>query len=221
LRDAIQTKSNEERLPPLREFVTMALYVPGRRYPVPDTIVRELVNRASDDELFDVLDELVCKWYSNGGAYSGRNWKRRRKFLFSKLPRGLRVAHNLMSLECEVYNGGFVQFFANSSGRFARETLEDCQLVGAVKKASLLRRAFAMIKDLEAAMELCTTIPDADPFTLDDDNEPESQMNRLASAYYALEKAEPMHRLVAAYIRAHPEKCTTTRNSQIIRKRRT
>lgn len=220
--EAIEAKSQDERLPLLKEFVTMALFEPGQRYPIPDAIVCELVGRASDDELCDVLDQVVCAWFSNGGAYSGPDRKRRRNILFDKLPRGLRVAHNLTSLESEVYNGGFVQYFGNSSGRFAGETLEDCRLVGAVRKAALLRRAMTLHKTGHAAIEKSCKVSEADPFTLDEDSDddPESEMDRLASAYYALENAEPIYGLVAAYVLAHPEKCMTARHRPTVKKRR-
>jgi hypothetical protein len=212
LQGAVQAKPRDDRQVLLGEFVTMALFAPGQRYPVPNGIVRALVSRGSDDELFDALDELVCEWFSNGGAYSGPNWKRREKLLFGKLPRGLRLAHTLMSLESEVYNGGFVQFFGNSSGKYARETLEDCRLVGAMKKATLLRRAMTLISAVKAAMNRRDTIDD--PFAFEDkpdSSDPEFQIDQLADAYYALADAEPMYQLVGAYLRAHPEKCTTSR----------
>jgi len=218
LREAVHDRSGDERNDLLNEFVTMALFTPGQRYPVPDSIVRELIRRATNDELFDVLDEFVCKWFSRGGAYSCSNGNRRRRLLFNKLPRGLRVSHNLMSLESEVSNGGFHQFFGNSSGRFARETLEDCRLVGALKKASLLKRAMGLIDDYIAATDRVPT-DDDDPFTLDPVDSPEAEMDRLEEAYYALEETESVYRLVAAYIRAHPEKCSTPQRRRVVSKR--
>jgi hypothetical protein len=222
LREAILEKSQDDARRILQEFVAIAVYAPGQRYPVPDAIVAELVNRASEEELFNVLDQIVCEWFSHGGAYSGPNWKRRGTLLFRKLPRGLRLAHNLMSLESEIDNGGFVQFFGNSNGQYARETLDDCRLVGAVRKADLLRRAMKLKEAVWEAMDRSCEISEADPFTLDDNrkNDPEFQMDELDSAYFALEDAEPMHRLVAAYLRAHPQKCTTSRPGRIVRKPR-
>jgi hypothetical protein len=221
LRAAILEAPQEDTRGILQEFVAIALYAPGQRYPVPDAIVEVLFSRALDEELFDVLDQIVCEWFSHGGAYSGPNWKRRGKHLYKKLPSGLRLAHNLMSLESEVHNGGFVQFFGNSSGKHARETLEDCRLVGAVETAALLKRAIALEKRQRRVREPRCAIPEPDYFSLDEDWRdnipPETEMDRLDSAYYALADAEPIHRLVATYLRAHPDACITSRRRRIVK----
>ncbi len=44
-------------------------------------------------------------------------------------------------LEREVNNGGFDQYFFNSSGSFAHETMDSLKAVGAKKTAELLQRA--------------------------------------------------------------------------------
>ncbi|MBU2019670.1 MAG: DMP19 family protein [Bacteroidetes bacterium] len=46
------------------------------------------------------------------------------------------------NLEREVNNGGFNQFFFNSSGDFANETLEALKLIGANKTAEIVIRAY-------------------------------------------------------------------------------
>lgn len=45
------------------------------------------------------------------------------------------------SLEREVNNGGFDQFFFNSTGDFAHETLESLRSIGALKTAEILQEA--------------------------------------------------------------------------------
>lgn len=44
-------------------------------------------------------------------------------------------------LEAEINNGGFDQFFFNSSGNFAYETVDAFQAIGAVKTAEICRKA--------------------------------------------------------------------------------
>lgn len=47
-------------------------------------------------------------------------------------------------LEMEVNNGGFHQFFYNSSGRFALQSVEALENIGASKTASLLSKAISI-----------------------------------------------------------------------------
>jgi Domain of unknown function (DUF4375) len=47
----------------------------------------------------------------------------------------------IQNLEREVNNGGFEQYFVNSSGDFAHETLEALKIVGALLTATLLQIA--------------------------------------------------------------------------------
>lgn len=47
------------------------------------------------------------------------------------------------NLEREVNNGGFHQFFWNSSGDFANETLASLKLIGANKTAEIVSRAYS------------------------------------------------------------------------------
>ena len=48
------------------------------------------------------------------------------------------------SLEKEVNNGGFEQYFLNSAGRFAHETLRSLRAIGAIKTSNLLQQAIRL-----------------------------------------------------------------------------
>ena len=50
----------------------------------------------------------------------------------------------LHALEAEVNNGGFDQFFLNTSGRFARQTVEALHAIGADHTSKLLESAIAI-----------------------------------------------------------------------------
>ena len=54
------------------------------------------------------------------------------------------MAYCLHQLEAEVNNGGFHQFFSNSSGEYVRETIKALTDVGAAKTCDLLKRAVAI-----------------------------------------------------------------------------
>ena len=56
----------------------------------------------------------------------------------------VQVAFCLHRLEAEVNNGGFHQFFSNSSGEYVRETTQALLDIGAHKTCELLKRAIAI-----------------------------------------------------------------------------
>ncbi len=56
----------------------------------------------------------------------------------------VQVAYCIHKLESEVNNGGFHQFFLNSSGEYVPETLRALNAIGAVTTRDLLERAVAI-----------------------------------------------------------------------------
>jgi len=60
---------------------------------------------------------------------------------FGRLDRKTQVAYCLHRLEAEVNNGGFHQFFSNSSGEYVTETVQALVEIGAIKTSELLVRA--------------------------------------------------------------------------------
>lgn len=63
---------------------------------------------------------------------------------FGKLSRKEQVAFCISILEMEVNNGGFDQFFTNSSGYFALEVLEALKEIHAFRTADILERAIGI-----------------------------------------------------------------------------
>jgi hypothetical protein len=63
---------------------------------------------------------------------------------FSQLKPRVRAAYCLHQLEAEVNNGGFHQFFSNSTGEYVRETIQALIDIGASKTCDLLKRAVAI-----------------------------------------------------------------------------
>jgi len=63
---------------------------------------------------------------------------------FDSLSAAERVAYCVDALEREVNNGGFEQFFGNSSGDTAAETDAALQAIGAAQAASLLQSATSL-----------------------------------------------------------------------------
>jgi hypothetical protein len=101
-------------------------------------------------------------------------------------------------LEAEVYNGGFHQFFFNSAGDRAAETVDSLALIGAHRTAELVARANAMFgappsRDRE---ERSRQLQAMDPAGL-------AALAELDLAFWAA--PEPLTELLAAHCRAHHE----------------
>jgi Domain of unknown function (DUF4375) len=60
---------------------------------------------------------------------------------FARLPHKTQVARCIHMLEAEVNNGGFHQFFLNSSGEYVPETLSALAEIGATQTRDLVKRA--------------------------------------------------------------------------------
>ena len=63
---------------------------------------------------------------------------------FAYLTPAVRVAYCLHQLEAEVNNGGFHQFFSNSTGEYVAETIQALLDIGAIRTSDLLKRAVAI-----------------------------------------------------------------------------
>ena len=64
-----------------------------------------------------------------------------------ELTRGQQAMFSAWWVEAEVNNGGFNQFYFNSSGRYAQMAVDGFELFGATKFADLMRRANQVYKE--------------------------------------------------------------------------
>ena len=83
------------------------------------------------------------------------------------------MIHDIDQLDREINNGGLAQYFSNSSGQRAHETLEALKLLGAKKTARILRDALKLFaegkapKDDQSRMELLEKVETLHPGKLD------------------------------------------------------
>jgi hypothetical protein len=116
---------------------------------------------------------------------------------FERLPPKAQVACCIHMLEAEVNNGGFHQFFFNSSGQYVRETLSALHDIGAVKTRRLLERAIA------------AAFPNSYPSNSDTHQDALADFDAIADDLEPLDSefyryAEPLTVLVNAYLAKDP-----------------
>jgi hypothetical protein len=98
----------------------------------------DVIDQISDEDLiqaiFDYVSEVVIE----------KDWKNQYRKVKS-LPIGFQHIFGLWLLEAEVNNGGFNQFFYNSSGEFVDEAMNGCIAIGATRTAKIVSRAVETI----------------------------------------------------------------------------
>lgn len=85
-----------------------------------------------------VPTEVMTMRYPDNGDLV---WQRFQANGFSGLTRQEQIVHCVWWLEAEVNNGGFHQFFSNSSGDLTEQTVEALDVIGATKTKLLLQHA--------------------------------------------------------------------------------
>jgi hypothetical protein len=194
-------------------MVQMALFAPGKRYPLPDAITREVIKKTPDDELGYELFQTIAAWFGRGGAHGDLRKPWRVADLFDRLPRGLQLVYTLTNLESLTYNGGIscaITRFADGRAdidRFPTETYEDLRLVGASKKARIYRTAVNLQKQMTAALKRVGESKTEDQPACEKACRARfgQKFDGLDRAYYKLEKAEGMDGLIVQYVRRHPD----------------
>ena len=102
------------------------------------------------------------------------------------LSAGMLTLEHVWKLDAEVNNGGFDQYFINTGGRVADQTLQALERIGACHRAAILHEAVRIVGE--------GSIPD-ESISL--------ELRALDDRYFEL--SENVHSLLADYIRAHPE----------------
>jgi hypothetical protein len=120
--------------------------------------------------------------------------------IVARLPIGAQALYITSLVDGEVNNGGFNQFYWNSSGTFADQAAEAFEFFSAHEHAALMREANS-VRALEAAkIEKYKDRGSLDGFS---DSYKESKLGPIDDKYYALK--EDLSRLRIAKIRSMPE----------------
>jgi hypothetical protein len=155
----------------------------------------EKLKSYSGDELDNAVAEHVL-WRI--GEDSSRT-----KEIVSSLPSGVQVIYTTFELECEVMNGGLNQYFWNSSGAFAEETVKHLKLLGAENHAHLLENAIAIRQREKPKMEKYKKEGTIDAFSRSYED---TELNDLDTEFYKL--TDDLRVLRVKYVREHPEAFT-------------
>lgn len=118
---------------------------------------------------------------------------------FSKLTEQQKLFYLNQNLEREINNGGFNQFFSNSSGDHSHETIASLNAVGAHKTADILQKAIDQFpgskvpKDMDERTEIIEQIEEA----------ADGAWSELDEQFYEYE--EDLNTLNLAYVKEHKD----------------
>jgi len=149
-----------------------------------------IIRKLPDATVVDQLDEFV--WHIVEKAADPRSECLR-------LPQGLQMIYATRELDGEVNNGGFHQFFWNSSGKLCDVALKGLKLVGDKDRIALLRKAMV----IHAQDEINHPITDKSTMEQFEASEKLSTLGSLDDKYYKLKV--DLEKLQIRCIRAHPE----------------
>ncbi len=117
-----------------------------------------------------------------------------------KLAPGLQMIYTTGLLDAEVNNGGFHQYFWNSSGEFSDIALKGLKLIGDKDRAALLEQAIKIYKTEEPTMEQFKEKGNDDAFLK---SEKTTKLSPLDDMYYAIKKT--LEHFQIRFIRSHPK----------------
>lgn len=179
-------------MPPLsRQLAEVSLLSPDERF---RRLTPELLASLSADEIADAVVQHVH--LQVGGAWG----EGRETVLIRALPPGIRGVYATWLVDAEVNNGGFNQFFFNSSGRYAGDALAGYELFGAEDYAAVMRAAIATF---EADRERLAPFYEAHTPEAFAESYAHTGLGEVDQRYYAL--GDRIYYVWAVFTRDHPE----------------
>lgn len=186
-----QTNKDEGKLSKeTEEQLTKSLETFKNR-PIYKELTEEIIDSTSDDNLLQVIFDNLSEQHTTDFEKEYEtvmSWNKSRQAIYM-----------IWALEAEVNNGGYNQFYFNSSGQFYKHLPEALKLVGANKFADLTKRAN---DTFEKENPKITQHQDGtlEGFSKSYDNNP---LNKFDNEFYNLYKAENLHQIQVVFIRKH------------------
>jgi hypothetical protein len=157
------------------------------------------LNKLSDKDLIDfVYRELAGnKIQENISDFTDlKKWRK----VVNEMDQPVATVYRIGILNLQLMNGGLIQYFDNSYGIFAYETLEDLKRVGANYSYKILETCLKYINPENYSdnrfIELVAE-REYDNY----DNSFAMKLNELDDEYYKLDEKEDLEKLLADYLR--------------------
>ncbi|WP_405568970.1 DMP19 family protein [Winogradskyella sp. Asnod2-B02-A] len=157
----------------------------------------EILTNIPDDKLEQAIMDNIDTNFENGEHYTLDK--------MSKLTKGQQAVFSTWWLEAEVNNGGFNQFYFNSSGQFAEMAEIGFKTIGAEKFSELTLRANSIFTENKERLE------EFDDGTMKSFSESykDNPLNDLDTEFYKLYDSENISDLRIKYIRENNKEFIT------------
>ena len=157
----------------------------------------EILTNIPDDKLEQAIMDKIDTNFENGEHYTLDK--------ISKLTKGQQAVFSTWWLEAEVNNGGFNQFYFNSSGQYAEMAEIGFKTIGAEKFLELTLRANNIFTENKERLE------EFDDGTMESFSESykDNPLNDLDTEFYKLYDSENISDLRIKYIRENNKEFTT------------
>lgn len=154
-----------------------------------DQLTIEILDDTPDHELIQTVFDNIETNFEVGEQYTIDK--------IEKLSLGKQAIFSIWMLQAEVNNGGFNQFYYNSTGQFAKMAKDGLELIEALKYAKLAEQAnttYSTIKDGLATKDKSSI----ESFSKSYQDNP---LNKLDDQFYLLDKIENLDSIQIQYIR--------------------
>lgn len=186
-----QSNKNEDKLSREMEDQIAKSVEDFKNRPIHKKLTEQIIDTTSDNNLllavFDNLSEQQPEDYEKE-YQTAMSWNKPRQAIYM-----------IWLLETEVNNGGFNQFYANSSGQFYKHLPEALKLVGADKFADLTKRANDIYEKENAKI---TKHQDGtiEGFSKSYEDNP---LSKFDDEFFEIYKSEDLQQIQVDFIRKH------------------
>lgn len=159
--------------------------------PIYKTLTEQIINNTSDDELLQVVFDNLTQSQSmyNGNEFATViSWNKSKQAIYT-----------IWLLEAEVNNGGYNQFYFNSSRQFYKYLPDALKLVGANRFSDLMRRA----NDTFEKENLKITQYQDGTLAGFSKSYEDNPLNKFDNEFYELYKTENLQQMQVDFIRKH------------------
>lgn len=152
--------------------------------------VEQIKNLKDESIEFDIHDSIISQ-------FNQEEWNDSE--IIPKLSKAQQAFYITWEVESEVNNGGFNQFYFNSSGQWADKAVNAFLFFGATKHADLMDRANKIYHKIKPDLDK------ANDGSLENFSKTykDNPLNALDDEFYKI--GEPLQQMRIKYIRQHPE----------------